>query len=292
MTTPILYRRILHNVEQSFSYVENTPFTQPLHYHEEYELIYITSGSGKEFIGDAVSEYKPGYMAFIGSNIPHLHLCNSVINHSEEKSVCEILQFPSSIFPSNIDEIKEYSIIYSLLKESSYGIKFHSAMTIKRVLKIMQGINQQRGIERIISLYRILDILGKSKHRELVSSLSFQSPIAGYSVNEPVSKVYAYLRNNFNQPVTLKSIADYVNQDPASLCRCFKQKTDKTIFEYLNEIRIEHACKLLLHSNLTNSQIAYEVGFNNISYFNKVFKSITHGTPSQYKSDVSITPEL
>ena len=283
MATPILYRKILHGVEQSFSHIENTPFTQPLHYHEECELIYIISGSGKEFVGDSVTEYKAGDMTLIGSNTPHLHLCNSTIEGYSEKSSCEILQFPLGIFPENISEIKEYSIIHTILTESVLGIRFRSESIIQKVRLLMQEINSKQGIHRIITLYKILDILGKSRSRRFISSLNFQNPPQCYSIDDPINKIYAYLRSNFKKTITLKSIAEYVQQNPSSLCRYFKQKTDKTIFEYLNEIRIEYACKLLTYSDFTNSQIAYEVGYNNLSYFNKVFKYIVHQTPTEYK---------
>lgn len=246
-------------------------------------MIYIISGNGKEFVGDAVVEYKAGDMTLIGSNTPHLHLCNSTIDHDFEKSSCEILQLPSGIFPANMGEIKEYSTINTILTDSVFGIKFNSEIVIKKVLLLIQEINSKQGIHRIITLYKILDILGKCQSRKFISSLNFQNSTFGYSIDDPINKIYAYLRSNLKKTITLNSIANYVNQNPTSLCRYFKQKTDKTIFEYLNEIRIEYACKLLAHYDLTNSQIAYEVGCNNLSYFNKVFKSITKQTPSEYK---------
>ena len=103
------------------------------------------------------------------------------------------------------------------------------------------------------------------------------------SGDKPVDKVFKYLYLHFKEKVTLKQIAEYVNKDPSALCRSFKKGTDKSIFRCLAEIRIKHACKLLINSSLTISQIAYECGYGNLSFFNQQFKDITMKTPSEYK---------
>lgn len=285
MENSILYRKIIHEVGRSFSYNGNAPFTQPLHYHNECELIFITAGSGKEYIGDAVNDYNIGDLTLIGSNTPHLHLCNSQMNNKQEKSSCNILQFPLSVFPSNMNEIQEFYEIYVLLKESVHGIRFKLGNDVKKINRIMNRINHERGIKRIIYLYEILDILCKCQYRQIISS---NVPILASDSTEqdPVDKVYSYIRSNFKKTVQLKFISEYVGLNPTSLCRLFKQKTGKTIFGVLNETRVEYACKLLLYSNLTNSEIAYTIGFNNISYFNKVFKSIIKQTPIEYKNSI------
>lgn len=288
MQTEVLHRKIIHKVEQSFSYSNDTPFSYPLHCHDEYELIYITSGSGKEFIGDSVKYYSTGDLILIGNNVPHLHLCDSVIGNFEtEPSFCEILQFPRSLFPENMSTLHEYSFIDLLLDESSQGVKFNSKNVIEGALKIMRKINNKHGIERVIALYKILELLGKSKDTTLVSSVKYSPEQHSYG-NEPINRAHNYLIVHFKKDITLKGISDYVSMSPAALCRYFKQRTEKTIFKFLNEVRIEHSCKLLAHSNLTISQIAYEVGYNNLSHFNKQFKGITKQTPTEYKEHLTI----
>ena len=84
----------------------------------------------------------------------------------------------------------------------------------------------------------------------------------------------------------MKEVADYVKQNPSALCRYFKQRTDKNIFQCLAEIRVEHACKLLAYSNLSISQIAYESGYNNVPYFIKQFESLTQRTPKEYRIQI------
>lgn len=280
----VLHRKICHKTGESFSCCHDIPFTLPLHVHEEYELIYITSGSGKEYIGDTVMNYIPGSLTLIGKNTPHLHLCNSCIKNDGTKSICHILQFPENIFSSNLSEIPELNNIYLLLKDCEAGIRFNSKETIAKILNVLDALNYAQGTERIILLYRILDILSKSYDREVFAPIQFQLQTS--NVKDPIEKIYAYLHSRYDQPIDLNEIATYMGYAPASLCRFFKAKTNKTIFNVLNEIRIEHACRLLTTSYLTNAQIAYDCGFNNLSYFNKVFKSITQQTPTEYKNNM------
>ncbi len=289
MERKILYKKIVHEIAQSYSYSTNIPFTMPLHCHKEYELIYIISGHGQEFIGNYMKRYTAGDLILIGSGVPHLHLCDSIIDkQSLQKSTCDILQFPRNIFPENLVSIPEYSFINSVLEKSSYGIKFQSNGIERTVLKLLRSMNKKNGIERIISLTKILDILGKSKNITLISSIEYIPESFTTSQDEPINKIYTYLVSNFSKVITLKGIADYIKLNPASLCRYFKQRTGKTIFDCLNEIRIEHACNLLSNSDLTISQIAYEVGFNNLSHFNKQFKGVIGQTPTKYKNHLMI----
>ena len=116
-----------------------------------------------------------------------------------------------------------------------------------------------------------------------MSATAYSSTNFAVEANEPVSKIYTYLFNHYKEKITLREIADHVKQNPSALCRYFRQRTDKSIFQCLAEIRVEHACKLLSYSNLSVSQIAYESGYGNVPYFIKQFESITRQTPKEYR---------
>lgn len=284
MKTKVLYKKIVHPAEQSFSYSANTQLTMPLHSHDDYELIYIAQGHGWEFISDSVKTYSPGDLVLIGSNVPHLHLCNSVANHTtREQTLCELLQFPSSLFPRQMDTIQEYAPICNLLHRSQQGIRFTSSEVVKKTLRMMRSINRQQGIGRITSLLNILDLLGKTQETMTVSATESDLHTNNPAPQEVVFRVCNYINNHFKQNISLHELAKLANMTPASLCRYFKRKTNMTLFQYLNDRRIKHACKLLAGSSLNISQIAYESGFNNLSHFNKHFKLITQQTPTLYR---------
>lgn len=279
-------RKIIYKAGWSFKYDSDTQLATSLHCHAEYELVYIIGGYGKEFIGDSVREYEPGDMVLIGANLPHLYIAKASV--APKDNLCNIMQFPRNIFPEQMEFIPEYSTICTVLEKSAQGIVFHSKGVKREVLKTLQNLNKQQGINRLLSLFRILSTLGKTKEITLASSLKYSNPLNSYTPDDPVSKIYGYLINNHKNELKLTDIAGYMHMNPGSVCRYFKQKTGKTIFQCLNEIRIEYACKLLGNSNLNISQIAWESGFGNQAHFNKQFRHITKQTPTEYRNNLSL----
>ena len=130
----------------------------------------------------------------------------------------------------------------------------------------------------------MLDLLGRLKDYKILSQYDYKHDTVKQDDQNSISaKVYNYLMKNFKRKVSLEEVATHVNQNPTSLCRYFKQNTKKSIFESLNEIRVEYACKLLANSDFTIAQIAYESGYNNLSNFNKQFKKVLGKSPKDYK---------
>jgi len=249
----------------------------------------FNQGSGKQFVGEGVADYREGDIALIGSNVPHLHLCNAKLKNSPdmETSGGDTLQFLPAILPVNMEALPDYREIYELLYKSQYGIRFYDRELYVEIKQMIKDINGLEFTARLIHLFRILEKLSQCKKTKLLSDTAYSSSNMVDEVNEPINRVYSYLFNHFKDKITLQEIAAYVNQNPSALCRSFKQKTDKSIFQCLAEIRIEHACKLLSYSNLTVSQIAYESGYNNIPYFIKQFYAITHQNPKEYREQIN-----
>ena len=246
-------------------------------------------GSGKQFVGEGVSDYKAGDMALIGSNVPHLHLCHtkldatSASNPEEKASAGEAIQFRPDIFPGQMEGIPDYHLIHDLLQKSQYGIRFYDEGLFDEMLEMVREFDSSGYTSRIVCLLRMLEKLHDCQHFRLLSDTAYNQANLIPDVKEPVNKVYAYLYNHFKEKVTLGEIAEFVNQNPAALCRYFKQRTDRSIFQCLAEIRIEHACKLLTYSKMNVSQIAYESGYNSVTHFVAQFEKITKRTPSEYR---------
>lgn len=281
----ILERKIIHERTTLCSHIPYPQFVLPRHKHIEYEIMLFTSGSGKQFVGEGVLDYQQGDIALIGSNVPHLHLCNAKLNPamSFEPSAGEALQFHPKMFPSELEEVPDYQFFYQLLQKSQYGIRFYDKELFEELRQRFQEIDRYEYTHRIIGLFRILELLSTCKSTKLMSATAYSSTNFAVEANEPVSKIYTYLFNHYKEKITLREIADYVKQNPSALCRYFRQRTDKSIFQCLAEIRVEHACKLLSYSNLSVSQIAYESGYGNVPYFIKQFESITRQTPKEYR---------
>ena len=291
---PILERKIVHDMATVCSHISYPRFVLPLHKHVEYEIMLFTQGSGKQFVGEGVSDYKAGDMALIGSNVPHLHLCHtkldatSASNPEEKASAGEAIQFRPDIFPGQMEGIPDYHLIHDLLQKSQYGIRFYDEGLFDEMLEMVREFDSSGYTSRIVCLLRMLEKLHDCQHFRLLSDTAYNQANLIPDVKEPVNKVYAYLYNHFKEKVTLEEIAEFVKQNPSALCRHFKQRTDKSIFQCLAEIRIEHACKLLAYSKMNVSQVAYESGYNSVTHFIAQFEKITKRTPSEYRMQIKM----
>lgn len=284
----ILERRIVHERTTLCSHIPYPQFVLPRHKHIEFEIMLFTRGSGKQFVGEGVLDYQEGDIALIGSNVPHLHLCNAKLNPElkAEPSAGEALQFHPTLFPLNLEDIPDYQLVCQLLRKSQYGIRFYDQDLFEELQRVFQAFDRYEYTQRVIGLLGVLERLSVCKNTKFLSGTAYNSGNFSVEANEPVSKVYTYLFNHYKERITLQEIADYVKQNPSALCRYFRKRTDKSIFQCLAEIRVEHACKLLSHSHLTISQIAYECGYNSVPYFIKQFERLTRRSPKEYRCQI------
>lgn len=285
----ILERKIIHNRHTLCSHISYPRFVLPRHKHVEYELMLFTGGEGKQFVGEGVADYKKGDIALVGSNVPHLHLCQTKLRPDEGQTVSsgEALQFQPAILPLQMECLPDYQNIHELLTRSQYGLRLYDRKLFDYLMEAVDSMDATDGTRRLIKLLEILDALSRCKNIRLLSETAYNSANLLPAPNEPVSKVYDYLYNHFQEKITLETLAKHVRQNPTALCRYFKQRTDKTIFQCLAEIRVEHACKLLSYSNLTIAQIAYESGYNHVAFFITQFQKLMNRTPSEYRTQIA-----
>lgn len=284
----ILQRTIFHDRATQCSLISYPRFVLPRHKHVEIELMLFTGGCGKQFIGEGVADYAAGDVALIGSNVPHLHLCQSVLTPDKGLPASSglALQFSPALFPTPPEALPDYQAIHQLLKQSQYGLRFYEKGLFSNLQEAVTALNEAQGTRRLITLLEILDRLCHCKNVKLLSETAYNSAHITTGHNDPISKVYDYLYNHFKEKVTLTAVAEAIRQNPSALCRYFKQRTDKTIFGCLAEIRVEHACRLLSCSHLTVSQIAYESGYNNVPFFIAQFQKLTKRTPNEYRRQI------
>ena len=160
------------------------------------------------------------------------------------------------------------------------------------MMELVHAFDSSGYTSRLVCLLRMLEKLHDCRNFKLISGTAYSQANHIPDMKEPVNKVYAYLYNHFKEKVTLGEIAEFVNQNPAALCRYFRQRTYKSIFRCLAEIRIEHACRLLVYSDMNIFHIAYESGYNSINHFIAQFEKITRRTPSEYRKQTphSLSP--
>jgi AraC-like DNA-binding protein len=273
------------NPEESFfigvfqDHIEQTSW----HYHQEFELSFITEGSGKRIVGDSVESFHPGDLIFIGPRIPHVWISGEMARtqHSGRTLESVYMLFNQDILPQGLTTLPEFKDVNRALHLSERGMRI-TGDTLNRVSRIMLQLPYQGRMKRLMLFYEIMHIIGSSDSFTLLATEGYIKSKFETS-NTRVNTIHEFLMNNYREDVNLDKIADLVHLAPASACRFFKSATGQTIFNYLNKIKVDYACNLLMNTDLNIVDISYDCGFNNLSHFNKQFRQITGKTPSQYR---------
>ena len=282
----VVQRKIIHDIGQSLSLAHFPHLSYPVHRHDEYELVIMTSGTGREYIGQAVADYRAGDMTLIGRDIPHLHLCDTMTGRKTGKgSTCEILYFSANLFPENMSGIPEYAVVAALLEKSAGGIRYSDTALTHDIRRRVKKLDRAEGIVRIQWLFSILDRLGQARETSVIAPLPVGNGVSREH-RTPLDKIGHYLTEHFRDTLTLERLAREIGMNPSALCRHFRRRTGKTLFAVLNEIRISHACRLLRDTQQAISAIAWESGFANLSHFNRQFMSLTGQTPGEYRKNI------
>lgn len=250
-----------------------------LHQHEEIQISYVVAGSGSLIVGDTINEYVKNDIIVIGENIPHVFRSDQ--NMSSSKSVMFSLFFTKDSFGKNFFQISDLTELQHFFEGSKNGMKLLSnrQLIIDHFVKL-KSLNR---IERIASLLRILAIIARSEKQQL-SYFVYRRKYTD-AEGKRMNDVFQYAMNHFHETITLDQVADQASMTRNAFCRYFKKRTNKTFFQFLIEIRIQNACKLLNEDmEVSISEISELCGFQNIANFNRKFKELKKQTPSQYRS--------
>jgi len=262
-------------------------FDTPFHFHPECELVYVTNGTGKRIIGDKIEVFGPGDMVFLGPNIPHVWYSDSsfYIKNSGLNSTAIVLYFSKEIFGDNFYHLEECQLLKDFFNKAQRGLKIYGTAH-ENIAPLLAKMNESSGLQKIVYLLQILECLSTSKETEALASISYKNSYDTKD-NHKIDAVFLYLNKNFMRDISMPEVARLCHMTPQSFCRFFKIRTKSTFVDFLNDIRISHARKLLIESDeQTIAEIAYLCGYKNLSNFNKLFKIKTRLTPKEYKRNL------
>ena len=254
-------------------------FYNKLHQHEDIQLCTIIKGEGTLIVGDTINDYKTGDVLIIGSDLPHVF--KSDATHIKESFMVSLF-FTKHSFGKDFFSLDDFKELTSFFKKSMSGFKLLSNQ--QKVQERFLSLQNATNLERFIGLFDILRLIEKSKNKTLAD---FVYP-KKYSDNEGkrMREVMDFTIHHYDKNINLNEIASRANMTPNAFCRYFKQRTNKTYIQFLNELRLEHASKLLLsNEDLSISEIAEKSGFNNISNFNRQFKVVKKLSPTAFKKN-------
>lgn len=250
------------------------------HYHPEYEIVFVRKGSGKLHIGEHLKNYEEGELVFIGPDLPHTGFGYGVIGEHEEI----VVQLRKDFLGEEFMQKPELLHIRELFERAKQGLSFQGKAR-KIVSSKLQKMLSLSHFERLVELLNILHTLATTTEFSVLNTADKRFDFSHKDENR-INRVYEYVEQNYQKSIDIQAVADLANLTVPSFCRYFKKITHITYTDFVNEYRINQACRLLFE-NKPIADICFEVGFNNISHFNKTFKQLKGVSPREYKANLN-----
>jgi len=252
------------------------------HYHPEYEICLTLNSSGTKHIGDHFSYYCQPDLVLLGPNLPHTW-------HSKPTTDCDIsvhvAQIPAGWLEQLVRETTELNTLSKLLLLSKRGVTFSQTTTLES-LELFIKMKKASPIQRYLLLIELLNLMQNDRNAQVLSSNSFQfDGITDKSIDR-INKVVNYIYQNYTEPLSAQKLASLIYMSTNHFHRFFKQRTEQTLNQFINQLRIGKACKMLINSDKLISTISDQCGFNNISNFNRRFRMMKGATPKQFRKSL------
>lgn len=257
-------------------------FPTPLarwHYHDEYELHLITATSGKAFVGDWIGQFQPGHLVLTGPRLPH----NWVSMDLPEGGVPErdlVIQFPHAPIEESSRHIPELRSVLPLLERAKHGIEFFDML--EPALQHWHKVKAAQGLARFSAFCAFLSDLAQCRDYRLLSNAQIQSVDDDAQLDQ-INAILSRITNNLGEPLSAADLAQELGMNESRFSRFFRRATGNTFTDFVNHVRVNRACQLLMESERQITLIGYEVGFNNIANFNRRFLDIKGMTPREYR---------
>lgn len=248
--------------------------------HPEHEIHLITNASGVALVGDHIGRFEPGHLFIVGGGLPHdwvTELGSGEVVRGRDI----VLQFDAdrvgragAAFPELLD-------VMPFLVRARHGLAFHGGARSAGA-DLMHRIGPARGVERLSLFMRLLHVLARSNEYSRLSSERF-TPVVDPAALDLIQRVLAHMLDNFTADLRIAEVAEMAGMNESTFSRFFKRNTGNTFTDHVTKLRVGRACSLLAQSNLPVTSICYEVGYSNISNFNRNFLKQRGSTPSVYR---------
>ena len=253
------------------------------HYHEELELVYFKEGEGTQFIGDHISRFTSGDVVLVGSNLPHYwRFDHDYFAEGGKSADVYVIHFHPHFLGQHFLEVPENRELKKLISNSSRGLQI-KLPNINNVIHLMEKTVETEHNKRLLYLLEALfEISSQNNELYAIASMGFKYNYLREEQDQ-IQNIYNYTLNHYKQKITLAEIAEVAKVSPNTFCKFFKSRSRKNYTDFVNEIRVGHACKLLIENKFRINEVCFESGFNNFASFHKCFKKVTGKSPLQYQ---------
>jgi AraC-like DNA-binding protein len=268
------------NITYITKHYQQISFTSPRHYHNEYEIAYIEISSGKLFVGNNIVDFQAGDLFLFSPRLVHAFKNNEKGNAKNRYAKATIIWFKADFFGNDFLDRDEAKGLKNLLVNSEEGIQF--ICPDPKVVSCIIKLSEKKGLEGIIDFISILDQLASITDYKLLSLKWYKKHY--YTLNEGrLYEILEFIERNYADESVYQHVIRLANMSESSFSRYFKHKTEKTFTQYVNDIKIANVQKLLIETNRKILDICYQCGFNNLTYFNRMFKKSNGITPKDFR---------
>lgn len=254
-------------------------FYNYLHYHKEYQITLILKGEGNVIVGNYNQTFRAGDIYFIGQNQPHFFKSKP---GPEAEDVHAVHLFFDLVKLTHFLNLPELEGVKKIIENSAQGFQIPSALSYK-VCEYILMVRDVGGLDRLITLIKMFQYCEKYIGEFRSLSTGFLKHSISETENFRLNEVHQYTLTHFSEDISLEKVASIACLTLHSFCKFYKKHTQKTYHTFLNEIRINEACKKIINSDFEHLyDIAYATGFNSVITFNRVFKKVTTMSPKNY----------
>ena len=282
----VVYEKVVPPADSSFAVVDKRAraFDGKYHFHPEIEITLIERGVGRRVVGDKIDSFAPGDLVLLGANLPHQYVTEPQPQQPSESplAAAKVIQFLPELFDDALLRLPELARVAAMLKRSMRGLCF-GGKTAERSRHLISRLFDARGSRRLLLLLELLDNLSLDSRAAPIAS-------AGYSTNitpregDLTDRALQYLGRRYAEPIRLAHLCDHLHVAPATCTRLLRKSVGRSFKTLLHEIRISHACRILLETSRPISDAAYASGFQNLSNFNRHFRKFKGCTPREYRN--------
>jgi AraC-like DNA-binding protein len=252
------------------------------HFHPEYQLTLVTRGRGRRFVGDHVGRFGPGDLVLTGPNLPHMWCSGRAPSRPDESLM---IQFPEDLIGASLLGLPEMTPIRRLLESSRRGVRFEGAAR-QQAARAMTRLGSLRGPARVIALLDLLRVLAEAPRVQVLSSRAL-APADRAGDRERIDEICRLIAERASGPFLLADAAGAAHMSVPAFTRFFRKRTKKTFVEYLTEIRIGNACRLLVETDTAVRRISAASGFSSLTNFNRRFRDLKGMSPQAFRRQFS-----
>jgi AraC-like DNA-binding protein len=251
------------------------------HFHPELQITLVLRSRGHRLVGDKITPLRAGDMVLLGANLPHVWHQDPPNTKSDPGVHAVIVRFGETFAGRDLLELPEAIPMRKLFERAARGLEITSRTRLEAAGRV-EKLPQLFGLARVSELLSILDLLAHSRDLKPIASVGFV-PSLSTDDQERMQRVIAYINAHLADPIGRTEVARVAHLSVGAFSRFFKLRTGKTLPEYLNELRVGRACRLLADERFKVTDLALECGFPNLANFNRRFREITRMSPREYR---------